>query len=98
MPKVRIYRPAKTAMQSGRSPRKWVVEYEPSDRKTPDALMGWNGSRDTLSQLKLKFDTQEDAIAYAKREGLEYVIVPEAPVKASKPKSYADNFAFGRIS
>jgi len=98
MPKVRIYRPAKTAMQSGRLARKWVVEYEPSDRKSPDALMGWNGSRDTLSQLKLKFDSQEDAIAYAKREGLEYVVVPEATCKPSKPKNYADNFAFNRIS
>jgi hypothetical protein len=98
MAKARIYRPAKTAMQSGRLARKWIVEFEPQDRKNPDALMGWVGSRDTLAQLKLKFDTQEEAVAYAKREGLDYVVVAEAPKTAVKPKNYADNFAFNRIS
>lgn len=98
MAKARIYRPAKTAMQSGRLARKWIVEFEPQDRKNPDALMGWVGSRDTLAQLKLKFDTQEEAVAYAKREGLDYVVVAEAPKAAPKPKNYADNFAFNRIS
>lgn len=85
-------------MQSGRLTRKWVVEYEPQDRKAPDALMGWIGSRDTLSQLKLTFATQEDAVAYAKREGLDYTVAPEAPEAAVKPRNYADNFAFNRIS
>jgi len=98
MPKVRIYRPAKNIIQCGRMERKWVVEFEPSDRKSPDALMGWVGSRDTLSQLKLKFDSQEDAVAYAKREGLDYTVIPEASSRPSKPKNYADNFAFNRIS
>ena len=91
---VRIYRPAKTAMQSGRSnTQDWVLEFEPSDRLQPDALMGWSGSHDTSRQLKLRFPTKEDAVAYAKRRGLSYrVQVPKDRVV--KPKAYADNFAY----
>ncbi|MTJ81827.1 MAG: ETC complex I subunit [Telmatospirillum sp.] len=98
MPEVRIYRPAKNAMQSGRANcRQWVIEYEPTDRKQPDPLMGWNGSRDTLSQIRLRFDTQEDAVAFAKREGLAYTLIEEAPRRPMRPKSYADNFRFDRV-
>lgn len=98
MPHVRIYRPAKNAMQSGRgNSRHWVVEFEPSDRKQPDPLMGWNGSRDTRAQVRLSFETKEEAVAFAEREGHSYVVSEERPVKAHKPKNYADNFRFDRI-
>jgi len=97
MPKARIYLPAKTAMQSGRLARKWVLEYEPSDRKSPDALMGWNGSKDTLSQLRLKFDSKEEAVGYAERKGISFTVTEAKPVKPLAPKNYADNFAFNRV-
>lgn len=98
MSKVRIYRPAKTAMQSGRgNSRQWIVEFEPSDRKEPDPLMGWNGSRDTLAQVRLRFDSKEEAVAFAEREGLSFDLIDEPPAKAVKPKSYADNFRFDRV-
>ncbi len=98
MSQVRIYRPAKNAMQSGRgNSRQWIVEFEPQDRKEPDPLMGWNGSRDTLAQVKLRFDSKDEAVAYAEREGLTYSLVDELPAKAVKPKSYADNFRFDRV-
>ncbi len=98
MSKVRIYRPAKNAMQSGRgNSRQWIVEFEPSDRKEPDPLMGWNGSRDTLAQVKLRFGTKEEAMAFAEREGHVYSLAEERPAKAVKPKSYADNFRFDRV-
>jgi hypothetical protein len=98
MPEARIYRPAKNAMQSGRAnSRRWLVEFEPSDRKQPDPLMGWNGSRDTLAQLRLRFESKEDAVAFAKREGLSFTVIEDRPAKAVKPKSYADNFRFDRV-
>lgn len=98
MSQVRIYRPAKTAMQSGRAnSRRWIVEFEPTDRKEPDPLMGWNGSRDTLAQVRMRFDTKEEAVAFAEREGLAYELVDEKPAKPVKPKSYADNFRFDRV-
>ena len=99
MPQVRIFRPAKNAMQSGRAnSRSWVLEFEPSDRRDPDPLMGWNGSRDTLSQLRLTFDSKEDAVAYAERENLTYKVIEDRPAKLPKPKSYSDNFRFDKIA
>jgi hypothetical protein len=99
MPQVRIYRPAKSAMQSGRAnTRCWVLEFAPSDRSQPDPLMGWNGSRDTRAQLRLRFDTKEEAVAFAEREGYGYVVVDDRPAKPPTPKSYADNFRFDRAS
>ncbi|HLN24734.1 MAG TPA: ETC complex I subunit [Patescibacteria group bacterium] len=99
MPQVRIYRPAKNTMQSGRAnSRRWLVEFEPSDRREPDALMGWNGSGDTRAQLRLKFDTKEEAIAYAEREGLTYTVIEPRKVNLPKPKNYADNFKFDKVA
>jgi hypothetical protein len=98
MPEVRIYRPTRNAMQSGRAnSRQWVVEFEPTDRKEPDPLMGWNGSSDTLSQLRLKFDTKAEAVAYAKREGLVFTVIEDVAVRTVRPRSYADNFRFDRV-
>ena len=94
---VRIFKPAKTAMQSGQGKtRSWVVEFEPTDAARPDDLMGWVGSADTSKQVQLSFDNKEDAIAYAKKKGYAYTVSEPKPRKA-KPKAYADNFAFDRI-
>src|SRR6476660_4061350 len=69
----RIYQPAKTAMQSGRAQtRKWVLEYEPASRRDPDPLMGWSSARDTLNEVRLRFDTPDEARAFALAHGLEY--------------------------
>jgi hypothetical protein len=98
MPQVRIYRPAKTATQSGRAKtHQWLVDFKPSDRPEPDPLMGWNGSRDTRSQLRLFFKTREDAIAFAEREGYGYTVIDKQMTQPAKPKSYADNFRFDRV-
>ena len=98
MPQVRIYRPAKNAMQSGRAgTRDWVVEFEPLDRKEPDPLMGWNGSRDTRGQVRLSFGTKDEAVAFAEREGYSYSVSADRPAKPPKPKNYSDNFRFDRM-
>lgn len=95
---VRIYRPAKTAMQSGKANAKaWVLEFEPAAKKQADALMGWLGSDDTAQQIRLKFDTQDEAIAYAKRKGLEFQVFGEATKKPVAAKNYADNFRFDKL-
>ncbi len=94
---VKIYQPAKTAMQSGRANmQSWVVEHEPHEAKRTDPLMGWIGSGDMRGQLRLKFPTKEEAIAYAQRKGLDYQ-VKEPKVRQVRPKNYADNFRFNRI-
>ena len=94
--KARIYQPAKTAMQSGRGKtQNWVLEFEPTRRQQVDPLMGWPGAGDTMSQVRLKFDTRDDAIAHAKRLELDFV-VQEPKERQIKPKAYADNFAVNR--
>lgn len=92
----KIYRPAKTAMQSGRAKTHlWILEYKPVAPMTPDALMGWNSSANTLAQIQLKFPTKEAAIAYAKAKNLVYEVIDPRPVRTG-PKSYAANFGFAR--
>ena len=92
----RIYRPAKTAMQAGRAKTlKWVLDYETATQRTPDPLMGWSSARDTLNQVQLRFDTLEEAVAFAKQHGLDYTVIPPQQ-RTSKPKAYADNFRYDR--
>jgi hypothetical protein len=93
----RIFRPAKTAMQSGKAgTRAWVLRFEPSARKSVEPLMGWTGSEDMLAdEVILRFASREEAVAYAEREGLDYVV--EQPATAPpRPKSYAQNFRWDR--
>jgi hypothetical protein len=93
----RIFKPSKTAMQSGPGrTTEWVLDKEPQSRREIDPLMGWTSSSDTSSQVQLAFATKEDAIAYAERNGLAYV-VEEPQLRSAIKKSYADNFKFGRI-
>ena len=94
---VRIYRPAKTAMQSGLgNTRKWVLEFEPGAPQVIDPLMGWTSSADTKGQVRLKFASKTEAIAFADKHGLAYrVFEPKKP--ELRPKSYADNFRYDRV-
>ena len=96
MPKVRIYRPSKTAMQSGKAKTlRWVLEYEPASRREPDPLMGWASAEDTLNEVRLRFATLDEAIDFAKKHELDYVVSPPHEARF-KPKSYADNFRYER--
>lgn len=89
---VRIYKPVKNAMQSGKkNTRQWVLECEPKNSRYIDPIMGWTGSSDTSSQLRLTFLSEEDAVAYAERYGLSYVVIPPHKPKP-KIQSYAENF------
>ena len=92
----RIYRPAKTAMQSGKAKtRDWVLEFAPASARHPDPLMGWTQSSDMNSQIKLSFEGRDEAVAYAQTHGLAFqVIEPKTPKRIIK--AYADNFAPGR--
>jgi len=94
---VRIYKPARNAMQSGKGKSgDWVLEHVADQPRTADPLMGWTSSADTRPQVKLTFDSRELAIAYAEREGLAYTVLPEPATGQVQRKSYSDNFKFGR--
>ncbi len=91
----RIYKPARSAMQSGKGKSKeWFLEFIRETRPSADPLMGWT-SGDTSTQVRMRFDTQGEAEDYAKRNGLAYVVQAETPARLQK-KSYSDNFKFGR--
>ncbi|MBP0492838.1 ETC complex I subunit [Pararoseomonas indoligenes] len=95
----RIYSPPKSAMQSGQGRTdEWVVEYAPGERKLIDPQTGWYGSGDTNRQVRLRFDTLEDAEAYAKAQGLTYEVEARRQRPAIRPKAYADNFRTDRLS
>jgi len=88
----RIYKPARSQMQAGRGKtRNWVLEFANAGKRTVDPLMGWTSIDDTRSQVRLSFETREQAIAYARREGLTFVVEePREPKRLVK--SYAANF------
>jgi hypothetical protein len=93
----RIFRPARTAMQSGLAgTRQWVLDYEREEPQRIEPLMGWTSSADMKQQLRLRFDTREEAIAFAEREGIAYrVFEPKTPER--RHISYSDNFKWGRV-
>ena len=92
----RIYRPAKTAMQSGKAKTcDWVLDFEPEIPRAIDPLMGYTSSSDMRQQIRLTFETKEEAVAYAERNGLAYRVVEPNDLKRRRI-AYADNFRYDR--
>ena len=92
----RIYKPAKTAMQSGIAKTKdWVLDFEPEEPRQVEPLMGLTSSCDMRQQLHLRFASKEEAIAYCERHGVVYQVAESKPSRR-RGLSYADNFAFKR--
>jgi hypothetical protein len=94
----RIYKPAKTAMQSGTAKtHDWVLEFAPASAREVDPLMGWTSSDDTQAQVRLRFETKEAALAYAAEHGIE-VIVQEPKERRPNLRAggYGENFATNR--
>ncbi|MBV7255703.1 ETC complex I subunit [Pacificimonas sp. WHA3] len=88
----RIYQRAMSAMQSGKARAdEWVLEYVPNARQRHDPMTGWAGSADTKQQLKLRFDSREQAIAYAEKKDVAYSVAPPR-VHRLKIQAYSDNF------
>ena len=94
----RIYRPARTATQSGTArTKKWVLDYFPDNAREVDPLMGWTSSDDTQSQVRLQFDTREAAEEYARDHGIDaQVQLPNKRKPNVRPGGYGENFATGR--
>jgi len=92
---VRIFKPAKNAMQSGTAGiKRWKIEWNTQER-WENHLMGWSSTADPLSNLQLDFATKEDAIAYAEKNKWSYLL-EDPKERAPKAKSYALNFAWNK--
>lgn len=88
----RIVQEQRKTTQSGKAQAgSWTLEFERKQAQRPDPLTGWNGSGDTNTQIRLRFDSKEEALDYAERKGLTVHLVPAAPV-VLKLQAYADNF------
>ena len=91
MKKAKIYKPAKTSMQSGRGKtKKWLLRFEDINSGI-NPLMGWESSTNTMSEIHLEFSSQEEAIKYAKKNNINYELIEPKERKIIK-KSYANNF------
>ena len=91
MKKAKIYKPSKTAMQSGiKKFDKWIIEFI-TEKTGINPLMGWESSSDTYSELNLEFKTKELAIEYAKKNNIDYELI-EPKIRKINKKSYSDNF------
>lgn len=92
----RIYKPAQNVMQQGKAAsRDWVLEYVPQETRVIEPLMGWTSSGDTRRQVRMSFATKEEAVAFATNNGIAFRLEEPHPSKI-QPKSYAENFKFGR--
>ncbi|MBO28396.1 MAG: ETC complex I subunit [Rhodobacteraceae bacterium] len=96
--RARIYQPAKTAMSSGTAKtRVWLLEFLPQSPRDVDPLMGWTSSDDTQSQVRLQFDTREEAEEYAREHGIDaQVRLPNRRKANIRAGGYGENFATGR--
>ncbi len=94
----RIYKPARNAMQSGKArTRNWILEFDPAAARGIDPLMGWTSSSDTLSQVRLRFETREAAEKYAREHGIDYIVQPAHERRhVVRRTGYGDNFAHDR--
>ena len=93
----KIYKPARTAMQSGQANTKeWRLDFEAEAPREIEPLMGWTASGDMKQQLRLRFDTKEEAVAYCERRGIPYRVF-ESQEPARKKIAYADNFSYRRL-
>ena len=91
MKKAKIYKPTKTAMQSGkRNEKNWLLEFDTLNTGI-SPLMGWESSKDTMSEVKIEFETKDQAINFAKKNNIDYYIIEPKSRKIIK-KSYTDNF------
>ncbi|MCL2714305.1 MAG: ETC complex I subunit [Alphaproteobacteria bacterium] len=92
----RIFKPAKNAMQSGKSKtRDWQLDYEPELPRIVEPLMGWTSSGDMKQQLSLRFESREEAVAYCEGKGIPYLVI-EPKESIRRTVAYSDNFSFRR--
>ncbi len=96
--RARIYQPARNAMQSGSATsRRWRLDFAPDSARNVDPLMGWTSSSDMDSQVRLRFDTKEAALDYAREHGIEVdVIEPKTRKPNIRQRGYGENFATNR--
>lgn len=94
--RVRIFKPAKNAMQSGTNNiHHWEMEFD-NRQRWENPLMGWTSTGDPLSNMKVQFKSSEEAIEHCEKNGWSWFIDEVKEVKQFKPKNYGENFSWNR--
>ena len=91
MRRATIYKPTKSAMQSGDSKEYWLLEFDESYEKYIEPHLGYTGSKDTKQQLRMKFPNKDAAVKFAQEENIEFEVI-EPKSADIQIKAYADNF------
>ncbi len=96
--RARIYKPARTAMSSGTAKTKsWVLEFAPAEARKVEPLMGWTSSSDMQSQIRLEFASREEAVDYARENGIDAKVQePQKRKPNIRDGGYGENFATAR--
>lgn len=96
--RARIYKPSKTAMSSGKAKTKrWILDFAVDAPREVDPLMGWTSLADTQSQVRMTFESREEAVAYAEAHGIDAIVVEPKPRRPNiRPRGYGENFATQR--
>ena len=95
---IRIFKPAKTATQSGDwHGHHWRIDWDVLSKgnRWENPLMGWQSSADYVQGTKLDFKTKEDAIRFAQKQGYEW-FVQEPNQRRIIPKAYAEQFVHSK--
>lgn len=94
--RVRIYVPAKNCMQSGTNNiQYWEMEFDNRER-WENPLMGWSSSGDPLSNMKVQFNTREEAIEHCEQNGWKWFVDGEVRNPPKRNKNYGINFSWNR--
>ncbi|MBE3042051.1 ETC complex I subunit [Candidatus Bathyarchaeota archaeon] len=91
-----MYKESKPATQSGQwKSHNWRMDWDilPMGHRWENPLMGWQSSADMMQGTQLNFDSKEDAVKFAEKQGYEY-FVQEPNTRAFAPKVYANNFSY----
>ena len=95
--KAKIFQPTKTAMQSAPKSKNWRLQFELVSAKNIEPLMGWTSSTDTNQQVYLNFPSKNEAISYAEKNNISYVVV-EPKKRVISPKNYSANFSYEKVN
>lgn len=94
--RVRIYIPAKNAMQSGTNNiHHWEIEFDTRER-WENPLMGWSSTGDPLSNMHVEFNSKDEAIEHCEKNGWRWFIDAEEKPKKERVKNYGVNFAWNK--
>jgi NADH dehydrogenase (ubiquinone) Fe-S protein 4 len=86
--------PSKTLQSGDRYNNVWQIKWKRDEERWSNPLMGWTSTADPMSNVVLDFDSRDDAIAFAKRNGWAYDVKPAIEYNLTElgETTYAHNF------